>query len=128
VDGIGSVSVTSSAAGTVDIYVYGKNEAATEASLANLKALCEDKKNICTVVNIYHATEYPYQIYADVKPDSCSIQTARQALTQAATEYFKTLNIGDPVYKSMLGAYLLENAPIKNIRFPSALSDYLGSP
>ena len=128
VDGIGSVSVTSSEAGVVDIYIYGNSEAATEASYEAVKTLCEEKKNIGTVVNIHHAATYPYQIYADVTPDSCSIQTARQAVTEAAREYFKALNIGDPVYKSILGAYLLENAPIKNIRFPSALGDYLGSP
>ena len=128
VEGIGSVSVTSSEAGVVDIYIYGEGEAATTAAYDAVKALCEEKKNVGTTVNIHHATEYPYQIYADVRPDSCSIQTARQAVTEAAAEYFKTLGIGDPVYKSILGAYLLENTPIKNIRFPSALGDYSGSP
>ena len=128
VGGISSVSVSSSDKGVVDIYVWGKGEAASESLISELTAVCNENKYIGTLINVQNAGIYEYSLFINVTPDACSIETARQAIIDAAQVYFESLNIGDPVYKGTLGAYLLANTPIKNYSFPSALSDYSGTP
>lgn len=126
ISGVGSAFVTSSEAGKVDVYIWGKGEAASNDLINEVLHLLNQKKPVGTTVTVQNASVYNYDLYMDVTPDGCSFDNARLAVIEAAERYFGNLNIGDPVYKGTFGAYLLENAPIKNYRFPSAVNDFQG--
>lgn len=126
VSGINSVSVENGENSEVKVYVYGKNENVPQALLEELQNLYDEKKTIGTKVTVQNAKIYNYTLYLDITPDSCSIENARQSVIDIMNEYFDKLNIGDPVYRSALGAVLMDKAPIKNYRFPSALADFAG--
>ena len=125
-DGVSSAGAKQTEAGKVGVYIWGSGSAPAENTISALQELFQEKRELNTQVEVAAATPYEYVAYLDITQKGCDFDTAREAVENAVTDYFSQMKVGDPVLKSLLGEYLLQNCPISNYRFPSSVADYKG--
>lgn len=126
VEGISKAGVVAKArgAGTVNVYVCGKNTAAGTASVAKAQSIMSKERELNVDVKVYEAqfTEYDLNIIAWAK-SGYSASEVRSKCQKAFEDYIYSLPIGGKLYLSALGTHLLNTGCIDNYQFNTGMSD-----
>lgn len=127
-EGITSAAVAGDS-GVVKIYLWGNGAPPEAGAVSAVAAEAAEKRELNVRVEAAAATpkELTYMVYVKPKP-GVSMQAASTYVNSAVEAYFENKKVGDPVLKSDLGRFILENAPVEDYMIPSAIADHPGDP
>lgn len=116
-------------AGTVSVYVYGKNGAPGEALLARLGEKLQARQELGVTVTVKAATTKGYNVMGTVKMrDGASAEAALPALRQKVTDWLSKRKVGDAIYLGDLNRVILENPSVAWVSFFSSTRDLAAVP
>ncbi len=126
VDGIAKVGVVAKArgAGTINIYVCGRDTAAAPAAIAKLSELVNKQRELNVDAQVVQADFVDYEMTVRVKAKSGKEKSAvRDKCTEAFVRFINSIPIGGKLYLSVLGRYLLETDCIETYEFDASMTD-----
>ena len=128
--GVGSAGVIprKDGNGTVGVYIWGENNAPTEAVLNRVKAEYAQRREIGVTVSVQAAAKKSVDVGVRIKlPDGSEMERAKEDIRKAVTAYFAGLTVGSPVYLAALERVILNAAPATKISFFATMRDYSGA-
>lgn len=126
VDGIAKAGVVSKVrgTGTIDIYVCGKDSAASSAEITRLQNLVNEQRELNVDVKVLAATFVDYDLLVRVKPKSgISKELVTEKCSEAFIRFINSIPIGGRLYLSVLGRYLLETNCIETYEYDASMFD-----
>lgn len=110
--------------GTVNVYVCGKNTAASDAAVAKVQALMNKERELNVDVTVYKAQFVNYDLAVSVKAKSGYGESeVRTKCRNVFVDYVNSLPVGGKLYLSALGARLLATDCIVNYTFGGEMAD-----
>ena len=126
VDGIEKVGVLSKArgAGTVDVYVKGEGGEVSDAKLAEVQQVLSEARELNVNVQAARAYSLFYDMTVQVRPKPGYLHEEVEELVTAAFEdYVNAIPMGEKLYLSKLGVYLMDTGCIETYVFDSSMTD-----
>lgn len=111
-------------AGTVSVYVRGKDGPPSEALMKKLEDRLNGLREVGVTVSVKAAVEKAVNVTARVrlKPGT-DFQRAKADTEEALRLWFLDRRVGDPVYLSELSRVILNAAPVEKLEFPITMRD-----
>lgn len=130
VDGITKVSVAGKyrGTGTVDVFVCGNGELVDEETIQKAQSLLSSNRELNVDVKVNSASLKSVNLNVTVTAKDGYESTVVKALCKEAFEkYISSLNIGDTMYLSAIGGYLMNTGCINSYAFDGLMSDFQAS-
>lgn len=126
VDGVDKVGTVDHAAGagSVGVYVAGKDYDVTAETLSEVSALLAANKPIGSIVEVSRAYHIDYDLTVTVQAVAgYEPAEVTELITNAFTAYVGSLDVGARLYLSNLGKYLFDTGCIENYEFDSSMQN-----
>lgn len=126
VDGVERVGVLSRGrgAGTVDVYVKGEGDEISDVKLAEVQQVLSEARELNVNVQANKAYKLFYDMSVQVRPKPGYAQAEVEELVTAAFEdYVNAIPMGEKLYLSRLGVYLMDTGCIETYVFDSSMTD-----
>ena len=126
VDGIDKVGVLSKArgVGTVDVYVKGVDGEVSDAKLAQVQQVLSDARELNVNVQAAKAYHLFYDMTVQVRAKpGFTHEEVEEKMTAAFEDYVNHIPMGEKLYLSKLGVYLMETGCIETYVFDVSMVD-----